>query len=141
VTAHPETTSPYDGTPGTAPVQLLALITLGLVIISGIYAVAFLPERPPLWPCVVLVGAAAVLLIVNLILVSRLKTFNWHIFFLIGKWALFGYGVIGVMLGSVFVLDATSPELILLLSATLAIYAINIPLLLAYSVARYQPPV
>lgn len=114
------------------------MVTLGLVIISGIYAVAFLPERPALWPCVVLVGAAAVLLAVNFILVSRLNAFAWNTFFLVGKWALAGYCVIGVMLGSVFLLDATSPALLLLLGATLAIYAVDIPLLLAYSVARYQ---
>jgi hypothetical protein len=139
VTAHSEVSSPYDGAGGVDRIQILALVTLGLVIVSGIYAVAFLPERPALWPCIVMVGTAAILLMVDLVLVSRLKTFAWRTFTLVGKWALLGYCVIGVMLGSVFLLDATSPELLLLLAATLAIYAIDIPLLLAYSVARYQP--
>jgi hypothetical protein len=139
VTAHSGAAASYDAARGVDGIQILALVTLGLVIVSGIYAVAFLPERPPLWPCVVMVGAAAVLLTINLILLSRLKTFDWKTFFLIGKWALLAYCVIGVMLGAVFLLDATSPELLVLLAATLAIYAIDIPLLLAYSVARHQP--
>lgn len=43
------------------------------------------------------------------------------------------------MLEYVFVVDGTPRTVLTLLTAMLAIFAIDIPLLFAFSVARYQP--
>ena len=49
------------------------------------------------------------------------------------------YAIIAGMLEYVFVLDHTRGSILLVLTLMLAIFAINIPMLLAFSVARYQP--
>jgi len=43
------------------------------------------------------------------------------------------------MLEFVFVLDHTRGGLLIVLTLMLAVFAVNVPLLLAFSVARYQP--
>ncbi|HEY2428783.1 MAG TPA: hypothetical protein VGI06_07630, partial [Acidimicrobiales bacterium] len=76
----------------------------------------------------------------NVVSLSRLRSFAWATFFLVGKWALVAYLVIAGMLEYVFVLDHTRGSVLVVLTLMLAVFAVNIPLLLAFSVARYQPP-
>jgi hypothetical protein len=57
----------------------------------------------------------------------------------VGGWALAAYLVIAGMLEFVFVLDHTRGGLLIVLTLMLAVFAVNVPLLLAFSVARYQP--
>ena len=78
-----------------------------------------------------LLAAAAVL--------ARVRDFAWRTFFVVGGWALAAYLVIAGMLEFVFVLDHTRGSLLIVLTLMLAVYAVNVPLLLAFSVARYQP--
>jgi hypothetical protein len=121
------------------PVIEMAVATMILVVIGGIYTVAYIPKTPPLWlPAVLLAGAVA-LLVVNIVILSRIRPFAWDQFFLVAKWALLAYVVIAGMLEYVFVADGTPGKVLALLSGSLLVYATDIPLLLAFSVARYQP--
>jgi hypothetical protein len=70
---------------------------------------------------------------------ARVRDFAWRTFFVVGGWALAAYLVIAGMLEFVFVLDHTQGGLLIVLTLMLAVYAVNVPLLLAFSVARYQP--
>lgn len=78
-------------------------------------------------------------MIVNVVVLSRVRDFSWDAFFLVGRWSLLVYLVIGGMLEYVFVLDGTPGTTLALLTAALVIYSIDIPLLFAFSVAQYQP--
>ena len=98
------------------------------------------PRQAPLWLPIALIVAAAGILLVNVVLLSRVRAFAWHTFFVVGRYALLAYLVIAGMLEFVFVYDKTPGTLLVLLSIMLAIYAVDIPLLFAFSVARYQPP-
>ena len=69
---------------------------------------------------------------------ARLRDFAWDTFFLVGKWALLAYAVIAGLLEYVFVLDRTPGDVLLLLTVALAVFAVDIPLLFAFSVARYE---
>ena len=121
------------------PVIEMAVATMILVVIGGIYTVAYIPKTPSLWlPAVQLAGAGA-LLAVNIVMVSRIRPFAWDKFFLVAKWALLAYLLIAGMLEYVFVVDGTPGSVLALLSGSLLVYATDIPLLLAFSVARYQP--
>jgi hypothetical protein len=73
------------------------------------------------------------------ILLARIKQFAWSNFFMVGKWALLGYGVIAGILEFVFIFDHTPSRTLTLFTSMLIIFAINVALLLAFSVARYQP--
>ena len=124
--------------PSRPPIVQLAIATLVLVVIAGIYVVAYFPNRVPLAPAYALVGAAVVLLLLNLCLLPRLTRFDWRTFFLVGKWSLVAYVLIAGMLELVFVLDQIPLDVLLLLTASLVVYAIDIPLLFAYYVAQFQ---
>jgi len=121
------------------PITELATATMGLVVVNGIYITALIPQPVSLVLSVALLAAAAAIMIVNLVVLSRLRDFAWGTFFVVGRWSLLAYLVIAGMLEYVFVLDGTPGTTLALLTASLVIYAIDIPLLFAFSVARYQP--
>lgn len=122
------------------PVDIMAMVTLALIIVSGIYLAAHLPHPAPKGPAVVLIAVAAVILIVNALVLSRIKPFAWKAFRLVAGWALLAYAVIGGMLEFVFVYDHTHGFMLIALTVSLIIFALDIPLLLGFSVARYQDP-
>jgi hypothetical protein len=121
------------------PISEVAVATIAAVVIGGIYLAAYLPRTAPLGPAFALLGVAAVLLCWNVVTLSRLRAFAWDTFFLVAKWALLAYMIIAGMLEYVFILDHTRGGVLAVLTLMLAIFAVNIPMLLAFSVARYQP--
>ena len=121
------------------PVIELAVGTMALVIVGGIYLAAYLPRQTPLaLPIAVLVVAVA-LLAANVVALSRVRPFAWRTFFVVWRWAMLAYLVIAGMLVFVFVRDGTPRTLLVMLTLMLAVFAADIPLLFAFSVARYQP--
>ena len=121
------------------PISEVATTTIAIVVAGGVYLAAYLPRRAPLAPAFALVGLAAVLVLWNIAMLSRISRFAWDKFFLVARWALVAYLIIAGMLEYVFVLDHTRGAILLVLTLMLAVFAINVPLLLAFSVARYQP--
>lgn len=122
------------------PVMALGIATMVLVVTGGIYLAAHLSRRPPLGLPVVLLVAAAALLLWNVASLSRVRAFAWDKFFLVAGWALAAYVVIAGMLEYVFVLDHTRGGVLVVLTLTLAIFAVDVPMMLGFSVARFQPP-
>jgi hypothetical protein len=122
------------------PVTEVAVGAMSLIIIGGVYMASHLPHAAPTTlPVVVLVGAVA-LILWNAFSLSRLREFSWSSFWLVGRWALVAYVVIGGMLEYVFLRDGTRGTQLVLVTLMLIAYALIIPMLLAFSVARYQPP-
>jgi len=121
------------------PVTNLAIVTLALLVSGGVYLAAQLNRSTSLVVPGILVGAAVLCLLANVVMLTRLKEFAWGSFFLVGKWALLGYVVIAGVLEFVFVYDHTPARELSLFTVMLVVFAVNVPLLLAYSVARYQP--
>ena len=80
------------------------------------------------------------LLLVAVILLARIPGFAWGQFFLVAKWALLGYIVIAGMIEYAFVHDNTPGSTLATMSAMLALFAIDVPMLLGFSVARYADP-
>jgi hypothetical protein len=120
------------------PIQQIAVAVLVLIVIGGIYTAAHLPRHVPQGPSIALLCAAAVLLAVNAGLLARIENFHWESFRLVGGWVLLAYLVIAGMLEYVFVLDHTRGSQLLILTLMLVVFAIDIPVLLAFSVARFQ---
>jgi hypothetical protein len=121
------------------PVARLATVTLGLIVIGGIYMAAQIGRSVTLVPPLVLAVVAALLLLVNLVLLARIREFAWEPFRRVFGWALLAYLVIGGILEFVFVYDHTPGRQLALFSAMLLLFAVDVPLILAFSVARYQP--
>ena len=122
------------------PIQQIAVGVLALIVIGGIYTAAHLPRHVPQAPTIALLAAAGVLLAVNGVLLSRIEGFAWHAFRLVAGWVLVAYVVIAGMLEYVFVYDHTRGTQLLILTLMLAVFAVNIPMLLGFSVARFQDP-
>jgi hypothetical protein len=120
------------------PIQKIAVAVLVLVVAGGIYTVSHLPRHVPQGPTIALLSAAAALLALNAVLLARIKPFAWGVFRLVAGWVLVAYLVIAGMLEYVFIYDGTRGTQLLILSLMLAVFAVNIPMLLGFSVARFQ---
>ena len=118
----------------------IAVSTLVLVVTGGIVVAAQYGRPPKLTIPVILLGMAAVLLLVNAVLVLRIKEFARPVFHRVLGWALLAYVVIAGILEYVFIYDHTPASQLTLFSVMLAMFAIDVPLMLSYSVARWQPP-
>jgi hypothetical protein len=117
----------------------IAVLSMALVIAGGIFMAAHLPAHPPLGLAEVLLVLAVVVVVTNVVLLARLRDFAWDSFFLVAKWSLLAYLVIAGMLEYIFVFDGTRGQILVVMSCMLAVFAVNVPMLLAFSVARYQP--
>jgi hypothetical protein len=122
------------------PVAELAVASVALMLIGGVYLAAHLPGHPGLAVPVATVAAGALLTAVDLVLLSRIRPFAWPVFFLVFRWALVAYLVIAGLLGFVFIRDHTPGATLAVLVATLVVFAVDVPLILAFTVARYADP-
>lgn len=125
--------------PRRPPIVPLTVASMASVIVGGIYIAGHLPRSVPLAPAVVLLMLSLVLVVASAVMLRRLDGFAWPTFFTVGRWALLAYIVIAGMLEYIFVVDGVRGSTLILTTLMLAVYAIDIPLVLAFSVARYQP--
>jgi len=119
------------------PVTQIAVVSFALIVASGIWIVSHLPEHVPLGPSAILIAASALLVVTNVVLLLRVPDFEWGRFFAVAKWALLAYCVIAGMLEWVFIKDGTRGGELAVLTLSLVIFAVHVPLLMGYTVARY----
>jgi hypothetical protein len=122
------------------PVAELAVLIIALTVVGGVYMAAHLPKHFSLAFPVADVVVCGGLVVANVVLLARLKHFAWRTFFLVGRWALAAYAVISGMLVYAFARDHTPAGPMTVLALMLVIWAVDIPVLLAFSVARYAAP-
>lgn len=120
------------------PIAEMIIASMAFVIASGIYLASFLPKRASLGPVVVMLVISGLFLLAAIVTTSRLADFAWDSFFLVAKWAMLAYLVISGTLEFVFVFDGTRGSMLAVFTVSLAIFALDIPMLLSFSVARYQ---
>ncbi|HUY09825.1 MAG TPA: hypothetical protein VMW80_10345 [Candidatus Dormibacteraeota bacterium] len=120
------------------PIVETAVTSMALVIAGGIYLAAYLPRQAPLPVPIVLISLAGVVLLAAVVMLTRLRDFAWDRFRQVSGWALVAYVVIAGMLEYVLLVDQTRGALLLLLTITLTIFALDIPIVLGFSVARHQ---
>jgi hypothetical protein len=111
-----------------------------MISIAGgvIYLAAYLPKHAPLWFAIVLLAVAAALQLTNAFLLSRIEGFAWARFLQVGRWALLAYALIAGMIEFAFVYDHTRGAQLVVMTAMLALFMLNVPVLIAFTVARYQ---
>ena len=90
------------------PVTAIAITSMALIVTGGIWIASHLPHHVPLGPAVVLLVASALLIVVNVVSLTRVPDFNWGSFFLVAKWAGLAYAITAAILEWVFVKDGTS---------------------------------
>jgi len=139
-----------DGAAGTAgageaarqrslpPVTQLGMLSLALIVAGGIYLSAHLPKHVPLTPAVALLIASVAVFAGNLAALARVRDFAWGRFFEIARWALLAYVVIAGMIEYVFLRNHTSGGALVVLTLSLVVFAVHVPVLIGFTVARYQ---
>lgn len=128
----PETAS------GLPPVTALCMSSMACVIAAGIDLAAHLTRPAGLGLATALTAAGGAILLAVLVALSRLRRFAWDRFFLVARYAILAYVVIAGLLAFVFIKDGTGGGPLALLIASLVIFAINVPVILGFTVARYQ---
>lgn len=129
-----------EGPTRLPPVTEIATATLALIVVGGIYMSSYLPRHAPLGVPIGLLGAAAVLIVADLVLMVRLRMFAWKLFFRVWRWSLLAYCVVAGMLEYVFVYDGTRGSVLAVLSLMLVVFALTVPTIIAFTVARFQSP-
>jgi hypothetical protein len=122
------------------PVTQLGMASLALIVAGGIYLSAHLPNKVPLGPAVALLAASALLLALNLLSLTRVKGFPWGRFVEVGKWALLAYAITAGLIEYAFVRNHLSGGPLVVLTLSLVVYAVHVPMLIAFTVARYHEP-
>jgi hypothetical protein len=122
------------------PITEISIAVMVLVVIGGVFMAAHMPREVPLALPIALLAVSAVLLLANVVVLSRIPDLAWDKFFLVAGWSLAAYVVIAGMLEYVFIKDDTPNGPLAVLSGMLLVYALDIPLLFGFSVARYQSP-
>jgi hypothetical protein len=119
------------------PVTELGMASLALIVAGGIYLAAHIPAHVPLGPAIALLSASALLLGVNLALLARVRGFAWDRFFAIAKWALLAYAIIAGLIEYAFLRDHLSGGPLVVLTLSLVVFAVHVPVLIGFTVARY----
>jgi uncharacterized membrane protein len=123
--------------PRYPPVTELGMASLTLIVAGGIYLASHIPNHVPLTPAIVLLAASAVLLGVNMFLLSRVREFDWERFWQVAKWSLLAYVVIAGMIEYVFLRNHTRGGPLVILTLSLVVFAIHVPILVGFTVARF----
>jgi len=122
------------------PVTQVGMLSLSLIVAAVIYLSAHLPHHVSLGPAVALLVASALLLFGIVVALARAPGFAWGRFLEVGKWALLAYTVIAAMIEYVFLRNNTSGGPLVVLTLSLIVFALTVPVLIAFTVARYDEP-
>jgi hypothetical protein len=122
------------------PVTEVGMTSLALIVAGGIYLVAHLPESVALTPAIVLLALSALLLAANLLSLTRVEAFAWWRFLQVGAWALLAYSITAGLIEYAFLRNGLSGGPLIVLTLSLIVYALHVPMLIAFTVARYAEP-
>jgi hypothetical protein len=122
------------------PVTQLGMLSLAFIVAGGIYLSAHIPEPVPLAPAIALLVASTLVMAVNLAWLTRVPDFAWARFFQVGKWSLLAYSLTAGMIEYAFLRNHLTGGPLVILTLSLVVYAIQVPTLIAFTVARWDTP-
>jgi hypothetical protein len=122
------------------PVTAIGMLSLALIVAGGIYLSAHLPRHVPLGPAVALLALSAALLVGNLFALSRVEGFPWRRFLDVAKWSLLAYTITAGLIEFSFLHNGLRGGALVVLTLSLVVYAVHVPMLIGFTVARYAEP-
>ena len=144
----PDGHGPGAGDPGGPPVfpeprcfprvTEIGLVSMVCIIVGVIWMASHLPNRPPLLLPTIFAIAAGVVLAANIAVLGALKDYAWWRFLQVFRWGLLAYTIIAGMILYAFIYDGARGSVLALLIAFLALFTLNVPVLLAFTVARFE---
>ena len=120
------------------PVAELATGSLAVIVVGGILMASSFPARPDLTIPITLLAIGAALLASAVVLLVRWQNFAWGTFSLVARWALLAYVISAGMIEFSFVRNHASGGPLLVVSLMLVLFAVDVPMIIAVTVARYQ---
>jgi hypothetical protein len=122
------------------PVTEVGAAAMVAVAVGVIYNAAYLPKHAQTGVAVGILAVAAALELTNAVLLARIRDFAWARFRQVAGWALLAYVVIGGMIQYAFLYDHVHGTQLVILTLMLVLFMLNVPVLIAFTVARYQQP-
>jgi hypothetical protein len=122
------------------PFTQIGMVALALILAGGIYLSAHIPQHVPLAPAIILLVLSAALVAYNLFSLTRVKDFAWWRFLQVAKWAGLAYLFIAAMILYAFLRDHLSGGPLVILTLSLLVFALQVPTLIAFTVARFAGP-
>jgi hypothetical protein len=122
------------------PFTEIGMFSLSLIVIGGIYLSAHIPQHVPLGLPIALLIASATLVVINVAMLTRVPDFNWPRFFQVGKWALAAYLFTAALIEYAFLRNHLKGGPLVILTLSLLVYAVQVPAMIAFTVARYDTP-
>ncbi|MDX6641584.1 MAG: hypothetical protein QOF12_2595 [Solirubrobacteraceae bacterium] len=119
------------------PVTEVGMLSLALIVAGGIYLSAHLPQHVPLGPAIALLITSAVLMVINLLSLTRVPGFAWQRFADVAKWALLAYVITAGLIEYSFLQNHLRGGALVVLTLSLVVYAVHVPVLIGFTVARY----
>ncbi len=126
--------------PRYPPVNQVAMASLALIVAGGIYLSAHLPQHVPLAPAAILLALSALLLGANLAALARVENFPWQRFWQIARWALLAYAITAALIEYTFLRNKLSGGPLVVLTLSLVVFAVHVPMLIGFTVARFHEP-
>jgi hypothetical protein len=120
------------------PVTEIGAASMVAVAVGVIYNASYLPKHAQTGVAIAILAVAAALFLGNAYLLSRIEQFAWDRFKQVAGWALLAYAIIAGMIEFAFVFDHTRGTQLVILTLLLALFMLNVPVLIAFTVARYQ---
>jgi hypothetical protein len=122
------------------PVTEIGMLSLALIVAGGIYLASHIPGDVPLAPAVVLLVLSAALLVGNIVALSRVRGFPWGRFVEVARWSLLAYAITAGIIEYTFLRNDLSGGALVVLTLSLVVYAVHVPMLIGFTVARYHEP-
>ena len=124
---------------GLGPVAPMFVTSLALVIVGGIWLASYFPGAGLAIPAALGV-LAGLLLLGGYLTLLRAPAFAWSRFGQIWRWAILAYAVVAGLIDYAFVTNGTRGVPLLLVSGMLAVFALDVASVIAFTVARHHVP-
>ncbi|MGH7778076.1 MAG: hypothetical protein ACREPI_13005 [Candidatus Dormibacterales bacterium] len=131
---------PFAGDTTRSPIVAALLASVVTAFLSVGFLAAYLPSTPPLAVPAGLLAASCLVLAAALLMLRRRRGLAWGLFFAVARWVALLTLLFGGMAEYVFIADGTRGGPLLVMTVVLALAAVDIPLLLGFSVARHDRP-
>lgn len=120
------------------PVVVAAMVGLTLAITGGVLVVAQMGEKQSLAVPTGFMAGAIVLELAAIVMLVTIRPFAWDRFFLVLGWTLLAYVLQSGIIEWSFIINDVPGRPLAVLTAGLVVFATIVPLMIAFTVARYQ---
>lgn len=120
------------------PVVPVGMVALSLAITSGILVVAQIGGASRLLVPSVFMGGGIVLELVAIVMLVGIRPFAWGRFVPVFRWALLAYVLQSAIIEWSFVKNHVPGRPLAVLTGGLVVFATAVPLMIAFTSARYQ---